>query len=189
MTLYLQKIFIRLITLRKLRKFMNNLGKKGKAFKWYASKQLAKIYIQEENKDKALELISKAYNNLASKDIYETFDYAEFLKNNEKFEESILHYTKVIMKLRKNHPLYPSLTDGRGVAYERTGEWDKAEKDLLASLEADPEQAYVINYLAYSWIEQGVKIRKIIKHAKKSKQIKIKRSLYHRLFGLGLIQT
>ena len=27
----------------------------------------------------------KAYNNLASKDIYKTFDYAEFLKNNEKY--------------------------------------------------------------------------------------------------------
>ena len=88
MTLYLQKIFIRLITLRKLKKIYDNLGKKGKAFKWHASKQLAKIYIQEENKDKALELVRKAYNNLANKDIYETFDYAEFLKNNEKFEES-----------------------------------------------------------------------------------------------------
>ena len=32
------------------------------------------------------------------------------------------------------------------------------EKDLLASLKAKPEQAYVINYLAYTWIEQGVKI-------------------------------
>ena len=116
--------------------------------------------------------MSKAYNNLASKDIYETFDYAEFLKNNEKFEESILYYTKVIDEVKKNHLLYAESTDGRGVAYERIGEWDKAEKDLLASLEADPEQAYVINYLAYSWIEQGVKIEKSLNMLEKANKLR-----------------
>ena len=164
--------FYKIDSFEEAKKIYDNLGKKGKAFKWYASKQLAKIYIQDENKDKALELVSKSYNNLANKDIYETFDYAEFLKNNEKFEESILHYTKVINEVKKNHILYSESTDGRGVAYERTGEWDKAEKDLLASLEADPEQAYVINYLAYSWIEQGVKIEKSLNMLKKANKLR-----------------
>jgi len=68
--------------------------------------------------------------------------------------------------------LYPKVTDGRGVAYERIGEWDKAEKDLLSSLEADPDQAYVINYLAYSWIEQGVKITKSLKMLEKANNLK-----------------
>ena len=164
--------FYKIDSFEEAKKIYDNLGKKGKAFKWHASKQLAKIYIQDENKDKALELVSKAYNNLANKDIYETFDYAEFLKNNEKFEESILYYTKVINEIKKNHILYAESTDGRGVAYERTGEWDKAEKDLLASLEADPEQAYVINYLAYSWIEQGVKIEKSLNMLKKANKLR-----------------
>ena len=54
-----------------------------------------------------------------------------------------------------------------GIAYERIGEWDKAEKDLLASLEAKPDQAYVINYLAYSWIEKGIKIEKSLNMLRK----------------------
>ena len=29
---------------------------------------------------------------------------------------------------------YPEITDGRGIAYERIGQWDKAEKDFLSSL-------------------------------------------------------
>ena len=49
----------------------------------------------------------------------------------------IKYYTNVLKKLIK-HPLYPEATDGRGVAYERTDEWDKAEKDFIASLEASP---------------------------------------------------
>ena len=59
--------------------------------------------------------------------------------------------------------MYAEAADGRGVAYERIGEWDKAEKDLLASLEVNPDQAYVINYLAYSWIEKGIKIERSLK--------------------------
>ena len=57
--------------------------------------------------------------------------------------------------------------DSRGVAYERTNNWEEAEKDLLASLKVNPNQAYVINYLAYSWIEQGVKIKKSLEMLKK----------------------
>ena len=72
----------------------------------------------------------------------------------------------------KDHPLYPEVTDGRGVSYERIGEWDMAEKDLLASLKAKPDQAYVINYLAYSWIEQGIKIKKSLSMLEKANEIK-----------------
>ncbi len=154
------------------KKIYGSLSKKGKAFKWYSSKQLARIYIKEKNKEKALKLIDDAYINLVNKDIYETFDYAEFLKSNEKFKESITYYTKVLNKINKDHPLYVESTDGRGVAYERIGEWDKAEKDLLASLEVDQNQAYVLNYLAYSWIEQGVKIEKSLNMLEKANKLR-----------------
>ena len=145
-----------------------------KHFNWYSSKQLARIYIKDENKTEALKLLGKSYNSLFTKEIYETFDYAEFLKNNEKFKESIPFYTKIINQIDKDHPLYTEATDGRGVAYERIGEWNKAEKDLLASLEANPDQAYVINYLAYSWIEQGIKIKKSLSMLEKANKLKIK---------------
>ena len=154
------------------KKVYNRLGKKGKAFQWHSSKQLARIYIKENNKEFAFKLLGDAYNNLVNKNIYETFDYAEFLKNNEKFKESIIYYTKVIDEVKKSHPLYIESTDGRGIAYERIGEWEKAERDLLASLEADPNQAYVLNYLAYSWIEKGVKIEKSLNMLDKANRLR-----------------
>jgi tetratricopeptide (TPR) repeat protein len=164
--------FNKIDNIKEAKKIYKNLSKKGKAFQWYASKQLARIYIKEENKEKAIEILSRAYNNLENKDIYETFDYAEFLKNNEKFNKSIFYYTKIINEVKKNHPLYSESTDGRGVAYERIGEWKKAEKDLLESLSANPEQAYVINYLAYSWIEKGLKIKKSLNMLEKANKLK-----------------
>ncbi len=156
----------------KAEKIYHNLKKNGEAYNWYSSKQLARILIQKKDKNKAVELIKRSYENLLNKGIYQTFDYAEFLKNNEKFNQSIPQYTKIINQISKQHPLFAESTDGRGVAYERIGKWREAEKDLLASLDADPEQAYVINYLAYSWIEQGVKIQKSLSMLEKANKLR-----------------
>ncbi len=172
------------------KKIYRKLANFGSAFKWYSFKQIAKILNKEENKKDSLNLLAKSFNNLPIKGIYETFDYAEFLKNNEKFKESIKYYTNVLKKIDEKHPLYPEATDGRGVAYERTDEWDKAEKDFIASLEASPDQAYVINYLAYSWIEKGIKIEKSLEMLEKANRIRsndpfIIDSLGWALFKLG----
>ena len=154
------------------KKIYKNLSKRGEAFKWYSTKQLARIFIQEKKTKDAIKLTSSVYKDLINKEVYETFDFAEFLKNNEKFQEAIFHYTAVLKNIKSKHPLYPKATDGRGVAYERIGKWDKAEKDLLASLSADPDQAYVINYLAYSWIEKGIKIEKSLNMLEKANKLK-----------------
>ena len=154
------------------KKIYKEMSKQGEAFFWYSAKQNAKIFIKEDKKEKALKLITNTYAKLSEKNIYQTFDYAKFLKNNDQFEDSIKLYTKIIKKIKKDHPLYPKVKDGRGVAYERIGEWHKAEKDLLSSLDSSPDQAYVINYLAYSWIEQGVKIEQSLKMLQKANDLK-----------------
>ena len=60
----------------------------------------------------------------------------------------------------------------RGMSYERANKWEKAEKDFLSSLEVSPNQAYVINYLAYSWIEKGMNINKSLEMLKKANTLK-----------------
>ena len=64
------------------------------------------------------------------------------------------------------------MLDGRGIAYERTDQWNKAEFDLLKSLSVTPDDAYVINYLAYSWIEKGINIEKSLEMLKKANQLR-----------------
>ena len=154
------------------KKIYEKLKSKGSAFKWYSHKQISRILTQQEMKNESIILLQKAYDQLKYKGVYETFDYAEFLKNNEKFENSINYYSELLNLIDINHPLYAEATDGRGVAYERLGEWKKAEKDLLNSLKAKPDQAYVMNYLAYSWIEKGIKIEESLKMLEKANKIK-----------------
>jgi Flp pilus assembly protein TadD len=43
----------------------------------------------------------------------------------------------------------------RGICLERAKQWDKAEADLKKALELYPDQPHVLNYLGYSWIDQG----------------------------------
>ena len=46
----------------------------------------------------------------------------------------------------------------RGIAYERTKQWPKAEADFKQALQIQPEQALVLNYLGYSWVDQGLNL-------------------------------
>ncbi|MDA1310406.1 MAG: tetratricopeptide repeat protein [Proteobacteria bacterium] len=47
----------------------------------------------------------------------------------------------------------------RGIALERTQNWKRAEADFLKALELAPNQPYVMNYLGYSWTEQGINLK------------------------------
>ncbi len=46
----------------------------------------------------------------------------------------------------------------RGICFERSKQWPKAEADLKKALDLFPEQPHVLNYLGYSWIDQGVNL-------------------------------
>tara|TARA_A100001011_G_scaffold59273_1_gene58806 strand:+ start:1761 stop:3455 length:1695 start_codon:yes stop_codon:yes gene_type:complete len=164
--------FYKINNLEQARKIYNVIGKNGNAYFWYSAKQNAKILVKEDKKDKALSILSQAYEKLPNKNIYEKYDYAKFLKSNGQFEKSIKYFTEIIESISRTHSLYPLVADDRGVAYERIGEWEKAEKDLLLSLEVSPNQAYVINYLAYSWIEKGVKIEKSLEMLQRANKLK-----------------
>ena len=46
----------------------------------------------------------------------------------------------------------------RGICYERSGNWENAERDFLTSLQIKPDSPNVLNYLAYGWIERDINI-------------------------------
>ena len=164
--------FLRLQENEKAKKIYHTIKKKGSVYNWYASKQIASILIQQDKKKDAVISLKETFEEIVNPTIYQLFDYAEFLKNNEKFKESIKFYTMLLTLIDTTHVLYPKIMDGRGVAYERSNQWNKAEIDLLSSLNATPDNAYAINYLAYSWIEKGTNIKKALDMLKKANRLK-----------------
>ena len=170
-TLYAENLFI-IRDYKEAKKIYIQIKKKGAVYSWYASKRIASILIEQGKKKDAAKSLKKTFVEKVSPTIYEIFDYAEFLKNIEKYKESIKYYSQVISLIEKKNILYPQALESRGVAYERTDQWNRAEADLLKSLDASPNDAYVINYLAYSWIEKGINIKKSLSMLRKANRLK-----------------
>ena len=60
----------------------------------------------------------------------------------------------------------------RGVALERSGQWERAEADLLHALELKPDQPLVLNYLGYSWIDRGENLDRGMKMIEKAVELR-----------------
>src|SRR3979411_113104 len=56
----------------------------------------------------------------------------------------------------------------RGICEERSKQWSKAETDMRKALELQPEQPHVLNYLGYSWIDQGINLDEGMKMIKRA---------------------
>jgi tetratricopeptide (TPR) repeat protein len=56
----------------------------------------------------------------------------------------------------------------RGICEERSKQWNKAEADMRKALEMQPEQPHVLNYLGYSWIDQGINLDEGMKMIKRA---------------------
>ena len=67
-------------------------------------------------------------------------------------------YSKGIELLRAPQPADWRWFYFRGVAYERSKDWPRAEADFKKALELNPEQPQVLNYLAYTWADMGVNL-------------------------------
>ena len=60
----------------------------------------------------------------------------------------------------------------RGIAHERTKNWPQAEADFKKALELSPDQPDVLNYLGYSWIDQGTNLDEGLNMVKKAVELK-----------------
>jgi len=79
----------------------------------------------------------------------------DFLRSREQYGEAIAEYDEAIRRTGTLESRHWRLLYTRGIVLEREKQWDKAEQDFLKAIEFEPDQPYVLNYLGYSWIEQG----------------------------------
>ena len=135
----------------------------GEVYSWYASRQTAVILLKTEGKKKAIISLKKEFDLISDPKHQHYYELGNFYRDNEYYEESVLYYSLALNKLEKDHYLIPKILERRGISYERLGDWNNAEKDLLESLKILPNDAHVLNYLAYSWVEKGKNINKALK--------------------------
>lgn len=96
-----------------------------------------------------------------------------FRRYKEKYKAAVEAYDKALVRLVEPRKQDWAVYYYRGIAHERLKQWDSAERDFLKALELSPEQPYVLNYLGYSWVDQGKNLdraRKMIERAVEQKQ-------------------
>lgn len=79
----------------------------------------------------------------------------DILRARGRYAEAAAAYDRAIERLRTPGSRDWAVFYARGIAHERSGNWPHAEADFKRALELSPEQPYVLNYLGYSWVEQG----------------------------------
>jgi Flp pilus assembly protein TadD len=99
-------------------------------------------------------LKSMAEENSASPD--PLIDLGDILRGKERYEEAVKVYDQAFARIPSLQPRHWSLLYARGIALERSKQWQRGEKDFLKALEYQPDQPYVLNYLGYSWVEKGL---------------------------------
>lgn len=90
------------------------------------------------------------------------------LLNHKDYKEAAVYYTKALELIKKPLREHWVYYFRRGIAYERTNQWDLAEKDLLQALKLNPDEPDVMNYLGYSWVDQNKNLDQAIDLIKKA---------------------
>ncbi len=79
----------------------------------------------------------------------------DFLRASERYKEAIPEYNEAIRRVGDLLPSHWRLFYTRGIVLEREKFFKESEYDFLKALELQPDQPFVLNYLGYSWVEQG----------------------------------
>ena len=152
----------------KSKKVLKNFDKNQDFYYWYRSKKEAQIISKTRNKKEALNYITSKFEKIKNPNNKFIFDIANFYKNSKEYYQAIKYYTLVINSLDEDAEIKSDLLYRRGSSHERLKNYLNADKDLLLALEINPDDAYILNYLAYSWLERNYKIREAIEMLEKA---------------------
>jgi len=150
------------------KKELGKITKKNLLFDWFKIKKKASIIEAEEEEQNALKFVKKNYELLKSANAKIKFDMANILRNFKDYKYSIKIYSDLIEKNNFNNEEFADLYYKRGTCFERMKNYKKADEDFLNSLKLDPNDAYVLNYLGYSWLERSYKINEAMKMLQKA---------------------
>ncbi len=93
-------------------------------------------------------------------------------RNNEEFAPAADAYNAAIALIGKPERDNWTVFYYRGIAFERTKQWDKAEPDFRKALELEPDQPMVLNYLGYSMVDKKINLTEAIAMVRKAVELK-----------------
>jgi Flp pilus assembly protein TadD len=133
--------------------------------------QIAQAYQKQKKNAEALKTLNDTLTG-GPADLDLLASIGDVLRGDERYAEAVDAYTKAIALVgapqERNWTLYYT----RGIAYERSKRWGEAERDLKLALKLKPEQPLVMNYLAYTWVEQGVNMTEALQMLRRAVELR-----------------
>lgn len=96
----------------------------------------------------------------------------DILRSQDKHMEAVDAYTSAIKLIGEPKERHWTIFYTRGISYEQAKKWDLAEADLKMALKLKPEQPLVMNYLAYSWVEQRMHVPEALEMLKRAVELR-----------------
>ena len=152
---------------------LGKIDDNDKIYNWFKLKKLSQIISENNSDEEALVFIEKKFNNYKNPPVNILLDMGNIYKRNNKFKKSIRIYSNVLDQLDHNSNIYAEILYRRGGSYERIGEHLKSDEDLIKSLNIRPNDPYVMNYLAYGWLDRNYKIEDAINMLEKAYKQKV----------------
>lgn len=109
------------------------------------------------NDYKGAELLLKSLILDYPNDYQTKLDLGDILRLQEKYKEALKYYNQVITDYSNVSKNLWQVYYAAGITYERLGNWKEAEKNLVKALSISPNNLLVLNYLGYTWLNQGKK--------------------------------
>ena len=156
----------------KTKKILKNFTKEYNFYYWYRIKKEAQIISKQKNKMESIDYLNSEFDKIKNPNLKFIFDLANFYKNSKSYDKAIRYYTRVINALDKNSKILSNVYYRRGASYERIKNYEDSDKDFFQSLKINPDDAYVLNYQAYSWLERDYKVNEAIEMLERAYETK-----------------
>jgi tetratricopeptide (TPR) repeat protein len=138
---------------------------------WQARLRAAALEAQDDRLDQAIAKLRMLIVEKPER-IDAALTLADLLRSKERYADAVTVYDTAISRLRKPEERHWQVFFGRAIVLERTKQWPKAEADMKRALELSPEQPYALNYLGYSWIDQGMHLEEGMKMLKRATELR-----------------
>jgi tetratricopeptide (TPR) repeat protein len=122
--------------------------------------------------DEAIKLLKSLF--IERNDIDALIDMGDIYRAKQNYADALKAYNQAADKIggAKIPAHYWYLLYARGMAYEREGDWTKAESDLKEALAYRPDHPYLMNYLAYGWADQGLHLEESLKMVQRASALR-----------------
>jgi len=155
---------------------------------WLARQHRANNFDRLGQTEKALEILRTMADNHATRE-RPLIELGDILRRHERFAEAIEIYSEALSRIDKPKAEHWGVFYARGISYEQTKQWDKAEPDFLHALTLQPDHPMVLNYLGYSWIDQGLHLERALKMIRKAVELRPRDGYIVDSLGWGLYRT